>query len=188
LAQLPHFRSTPRANGTQSITRWAAHISDNEEQTMQIFFSMDIKSDLETVFSWLANPEKAKVWMKSVSKTEILHAAPGMAGTTFREVVEETGGRIEMRGSITAYEPNRRISFHLESSANRLDVDYRIGKTGDLVRLTVISNVHWKFPINVMSIFIGGTIKRKIMEQSQEEFAALKALCENQRAPQQAKN
>ena len=145
---------------------------------MNLSLAVDIQSDLETVFGWLASPEKAMAWMTSVAGGEIIDHKPGMVGTTFRERVEEDGGGIEMQGSITAFEPNHRISFHLESRANRLDVDYLVDEIGDAVRLTVTSNIHWKFPINLMSIFAGSAVKRKIVAQSSEEFARLKELCE----------
>ena len=117
--------------------------------TMHLEFEVDIDSDLETVFSWVATPEKAKVWMNGVTEAEIIDEKPGMVGTTFRERVEENGDGIEMQGTVTAFEPGRRISFHLESKVNELDVDYRVEEVGDLVRLTVTSDIHWRFPATV---------------------------------------
>jgi uncharacterized protein YndB with AHSA1/START domain len=145
---------------------------------MRLVFSIDIASDLETVFSWLAEPERAMVWMTSVAGGEIIDRKPGMVGTTFRERVEEDGGGIEMYGLITAFEPNHRISFHLESKVNKLNVEYRIDAVGDVVRLTVTSDIKWLFPVNLASTFAGRTIKRKIVAQSNEEFGRLKQLCE----------
>ncbi|MGD0248626.1 MAG: SRPBCC family protein [Candidatus Limnocylindrales bacterium] len=145
---------------------------------MHLLFEVDIESELETVFSWLADPERAMVWMTSVAGGEIIDRKPGMVGTTFRERVEEDGGGIEMHGSITAFEPNHRISFHLESRVNKLDVEYRIDAVGDVVRLTVASDIKWLFPVNLVSAFAGRTIKRKIVAQSNEEFGRLKQLCE----------
>jgi uncharacterized protein YndB with AHSA1/START domain len=145
---------------------------------MRIDLAVDIRSDLETVFGWLAAPEKAMVWMTSVAGGEIIDRKPGMVGTTFRERVEEGGNGIDMQGSITAFEPNRRISFHLESRVNKLDVDYRTEAVGEVVRLTVTSDIHWRFPVNLMSVFAGRTIRRQILEQSSREFARLKELCE----------
>lgn len=145
---------------------------------MRIDLAVDIKSDLETVFSWLADPEKAMVWMTSVAGGEIIDRKPGMVGTTFREKVEEGGGGIDMQGSTTAFEPKRRISFHLKSRVNKLDVDYRTEAVGEVVRLTVTSDIHWRFPVDVISVFAGRTIRRQILEQPNTEFARHKELCE----------
>jgi hypothetical protein len=120
--------------------------------------------------------------MNGVAEAEVIDEKPGMVGSTFRERVEENGDGIEMQGTVTAFEPNRRISFHLESRVNELDVDYRVEELGDLVRLTVTSDIHWRFPANVTSVFFGGKMKAKIMEESEWEFGRLRELCETGRA------
>ena len=84
---------------------------------MKLSYSIDINSTSETLFGWLGRPEKAMHWMTSVSKTEMLHETPNMIGTTFREIVEEDGQGIEMEGVVTGYEPNKFISFHLNSQS-----------------------------------------------------------------------
>ncbi len=149
--------------------------------TMDIYLEVDIDSDLETVFSWIATPEKAKVWMTGVTETEIIDRKPGMVGTTFRERLEEGGSGIEMHGLVTAFEPGHRISFHLESRINALDVDYQVDEVGDLVRLSVVSAIQWRFPANVTSLLFGRKMKASITEESEREFARLKELCETGR-------
>jgi hypothetical protein len=61
-------------------------------------------------------------------------------------------------------------------------VDYRVEKVGDLVRLTVTSDIHWRFPASVTSVFFGGKMKAKIMEESEWEFGRLRELCETGKA------
>jgi hypothetical protein len=145
---------------------------------MKISTFVDIESTPEVVFGWLARPERAMEWMSSVSRTEILQQTPGMVGTTFREVVEEQGGSMEMHGTVTGFEAPRSISFHLSSTVNVLDVSYRVEPTASGVRVVEDSDIRWKFPVNVMSIFIGGKMKQGILAQLQAEFSKLKALCE----------
>jgi uncharacterized protein YndB with AHSA1/START domain len=111
---------------------------------MQIGFTLDIQSDLETVFSWIANPDKAMVWMTSVAGGQIIDLRPGMVGITFRDRVEEGGGGIEMHGSITAFEPNHRISFHLESRVNR-----RMWIIGSTKSETSFGDGHLEHPLEV---------------------------------------
>jgi uncharacterized protein YndB with AHSA1/START domain len=149
---------------------------------MRLALGVDIKSDVATVFSWLADPEKAMVWQTSVAGGEIIDRKPGMVGTTFRERVEDSEGGMEMEGSITAFEPNHRIAFHLESRVNRVEVDYRVEPVGDVTRVSYTAHVRWKFPVNLISLFAGGAIRRKIMAQSEQEFARLKQLCEGPNA------
>ena len=145
---------------------------------MKIASSIDIKSSAEVVFGWLENPEKAMQWMTSVSGGEILHETPGRVGTTFREVVEDEGGSIEMHGMITGFEVDKSIAFHLESRVNIVDVEYRVEKIDEGTRLAYHANVKWKFPVNIISIFIGNKMRQSILAQLQDELSKLKELCE----------
>ena len=146
---------------------------------MKISLSIDINSPLPTVFSWVENPGKALQWQTSVAKGEILHETPERIGTTFREVVEEDGQGVELHGTITNYIPGKLISFHLESRVNVVDVEYSVEAIPNGTRLTQAGNVRWKFPINVISLFMGGKMEQGITAQSQKEFGKLKELCES---------
>jgi uncharacterized protein YndB with AHSA1/START domain len=146
---------------------------------MKILLSVEINSPPARVFGWLESPEKAVKWMTSVAKTEILHETPERIGTTFREVVEEDGNGVELQGVITNFKPNKSISFHLDSRVNVVDVEYCVEAIPNGTRLTQTGNVRWKFPVNVISIFMGAKIKQNISAQSQKEFEKLKELCES---------
>ena len=150
---------------------------------MKIFTSLIINSDPEIVFSWLENPEKAMTWMTSVSKTEIITQSPDIVGTTFRETVEDENGAMEMTGTITAFQPGKLIAFHLESKVNIVDVEYTVSETSGSSLLEYEANVKWKFPVNIISLFIGKKMKEAIKAQSDEEFARLLVICENLVSP-----
>jgi carbon monoxide dehydrogenase subunit G len=139
---------------------------------------IDIKNSPEVVFGWLENPEKAMEWMTSVSSGEITHETPERVGTTFREIVQDESGSIEMHGMITGFEADKSIAFHLESKANVVDVDYRIEKVGEGTRLDYDANIKWKFPVNIISIFMGEKMRHSILAQLREELGKLKELCE----------
>jgi len=118
-------------------------------------------------------------WMTSVARGEILHETPERIGTTFREVVEEDGSGVELQGVITGFKPNQLISFHLNSRVNIVDVEYYVEAIPNGTRLTQNANVRWKFPVNVISLFIGKKMRQTISTQSQKEFEKLKELCES---------
>jgi len=145
---------------------------------MKVASSIDIKSPPEVVFGWLENPEKAMEWMTSVSGGEILYETLDRVGTTFREVVEDENGSIEMHGVITGFEADKSIAFHLESKVNIVDVVYRVEKTSMGTRLDYHANIKWKFPVNVISIFMGKKMRQSILAQLQDELNKLKELCE----------
>jgi len=71
------------------------------------------------------------------------------------------------------------IAFHLESRVNLVDVEYRVEKTTDGVRLDYHANVKWKFPVNIISIFMGNKMKQGIAAQLEDELSRLKELCES---------
>jgi len=145
---------------------------------MKIASSIDIKSSPEVVFGWLENPQKAMQWMTSVSGGEILHETPERVGTTFREVVQDESGSMEMYGMITGFEADKSIAFHLESRVNIVDVEYRVEKSDEGTRLYYRANVKWKFPVNIISIFVGNKMRQSILAQLQAELIKLKELCE----------
>ena len=145
---------------------------------MKIASSIDIKSSPEAVFGWLENPQKAMQWMTSVSGGEILHETPERVGTTFREVVEDENGSMEMHGMITGFEANNSIAFHLESRVNIVDVEYRVEKIDEGTRLDYQANIKWKFPVNIISIFVSKKMRQGILSQLRDELSKLKELCE----------
>jgi len=146
---------------------------------MEISSAIEISSTPGEVFSWLENPHKAMSWMTSVSGGEILHETPDRVGTTFREVVQDENGSLEMQGVITGFEAEKSIAFHLESRLNVVDVEYRLEATTQGVRLSYHANVSWKFPVNLISMVMGAKMRQGILAQLGDELNKLKELCES---------
>lgn len=145
---------------------------------MKLAYTIDINSTPEIVFSWLSTPERAMMWQTSVSKTEILHETPNMIGTTFREIVEENGRRVEMNGVVTDYRKDQVLAMHLDSKYNNVDVEYRLEEIGGRTRLTMISNIRLRSFLRVFSIILWPAFKKKLLRQLNREYARLKELCE----------
>ena len=141
---------------------------------MKTRITTDIKNTPEKIFSWLEDPTRAMEWMTSVSKIEIIKYVPGMAGTTFREFVEENGRGTEMHGVVTDFAPNKRLVFHLEGDYNTVDVSYTLEENGKFTRLSQITEIRFKGQLRIFSIFFGPLFKRKIIKQARNEFDVLK--------------
>lgn len=135
----------------------------------------------EQVFSWIEEPEKAMLWQKGVKSGEIIKETPGKIGTTFREVMEENGKTLEMRGEITNFIPGKILSFFLESRMHRVQVDYSVEGGPDQTTVRVDSNIRWKFPVNLFCLVLGKKIRSNILRQTNAELLELKALCERKR-------
>jgi len=145
---------------------------------MNINLSIDIQRSPETVFSWIDDPEKARMWQTGVTTGEILLETPHRIGTRFREVILEEGGELEMEGEITGYEAGRSISMHLESRLHTVDVSHVVEALPGAARYTQDASIRWKFPVNVMIFLQGKKLRDKIISQSRGELEKLKLLCE----------
>ena len=145
---------------------------------MRITCASEILKPPEFVFPWLAEPEKAMQWQKNVKEGEIIINRSEVVGTTFKEVIEEDGNRLEMQGVITKFIENQAIEFHLESKIHQLDVGYSVEEFNKATKITVDARINWKFPMNLLSLFIGKKMKKGIAEQMEAEILELKRICE----------
>jgi len=145
---------------------------------MKIALAVDIFRKPEDVFPWVAEPEKAMRWQKGVKAGEILKETPERVGTTFREEIAENGNSLVMYGEITNFVPDQLISFHLESRMHKVDVRYSVVWNNNRSTFSIKTTIHWKFPMNVISLIIGRKIRQGIVHQTESELAELKRLCE----------
>lgn len=145
---------------------------------MRITYENEILKPPEIVFPWIAEPEKAMRWQKEVKGGVIIINKPEKIGTTFTEVIEEDGKRLEMQGMITKYIENRIIGFHLESKIHEFDVSYSLEGINKASRIAVELVIKWKFPMNFVSLFIGKKIEKNLLKKLEAEVLALKKICE----------
>lgn len=131
----------------------------------------------EAVFPWIAEPEKAMRWQKNVKGGEIIVSTPDMVGTTFTETIEENGRSLDMRGEITQWAENRSIAFHLESRIHRVDVTYSLEGFEGQTKVGVRADIGWKFPMSVVSFFLGKRMARGLAAQVDGELQDLKSIC-----------
>ena len=127
---------------------------------MRITYANEILKPPEFVFPWIAEPDKAMQWQKNVKGGEVIIKRPEVIGTTFKEEIEEGGNSLEMYGVITKFIRNQIIEFHLESKIHKLDVSYSVEELNKTTIIIVDARINWKFPINLLSIFIGNKMKK----------------------------
>ncbi|KAA3631925.1 MAG: hypothetical protein DWQ02_15595 [Bacteroidetes bacterium] len=145
---------------------------------MKLQLSTQINCPPRQVFSWIDDPEKAKLWQKGVKKTEILKETPEKTGTTFREEIEENGKRLIIFGEITRYVPNKLIAFLLDSKIHTVKATFSVSGSEHLTTFSANWQIKWKFPMSLMAGLFHKRIKSNILEQSKSEFSELKRLCE----------
>jgi hypothetical protein len=146
---------------------------------MRITYENVIYQPPEIVFPWIAEPEKAMQWQKNVKGGEIIIHKPEIIGTTFRETIEEDGNSLEMYGMISKYIRNKLIGFHLKSKIHEVDVSYSVEEVDQAAtKISVEAVIKWKFPMNILSIFIGKKMEERLMKQIGSEILELKRICE----------
>lgn len=147
---------------------------------MKIRYSNTISSPPKVVFPWIAGPEKAMQWQKNVKGGEIIVEKPEVIGTTFKETIEEDGNTLEMQGMITEYKPDQLIGFHLKSRVHEFDVLYIVEEKQQATKLSIEVDIKWKFPMNVLRLFIGKKMAASLTNQIEAEVLELKKLCEGE--------
>ena len=145
---------------------------------MRITYENEILKPPEIVFPWIAEPEKAMKWQKNVKGGEIIINKPEIIGTTFKEVIEEDGNSLEMYGIITKYIKNKIIGFHLESKIHEFDVSYSVEEINMATKISIEAIIKWKFPMNIISLFIGKKMEKGLIKQLESEILDLKRICE----------
>jgi hypothetical protein len=151
-----------------------------KRKPMRIFYSNEISKPPEIVFPWIADPEKAMKWQKNVKGGEIIINRPGIIGTTFVEIIEEDGNILEMQGEITKHIKNEVIGFHLQSKVHEFDVSYSVEEMNEATRLSIEAIIKWKFPMNIVSLFIRKKIEERLKNQLNSEVLELKRICESE--------
>ena len=145
---------------------------------MIIIYENEILKPPEIVFPWISEPEKAMKWQKNVKGGEIVINKPEIIGTTFNEVIEEDGNSLEMYGIITKYIKNKIIGFHLESKIHEFDVSYSVEGINKVTKISIEAIIKWKFPMNIISLFIGKKMEKGLIKQIESEILDLKRICE----------
>ena len=141
-------------------------------------FQLDVEAPPETVFEWLGDPERFMQWAKGVVENEPLEETPDKVGSTFRQVYEERGRKMEFQGRVTAWEDNRRLGIAMTSSCFDLDVDYTLEPTPQGTRLTQDSEVTFKGFMRFVAPLMAPFMKKSGEKCIREDFGRLKALAE----------
>ncbi len=145
---------------------------------MKLLCHIDIQSNPEKVWYWLATPERAMQWQTNLVKTEIIEEVSGMIGTTYREWVREGERVAELEGVVTDYKANQVLAMRSESKYNAVNVAWRLEEIETGTRLTVDARIRFKGFLKIMSLVLRPIFKRKATNQLEVELAALKGLCE----------
>ena len=140
--------------------------------------SIHIEAPPERVFRDLSDPEKAQDWVSNLVEDHPIQQTENHIGDTFRQTYDERGKRVEMTGTITAYEQDKRLAIRLEGETFNVEVDYWLDRQAAGTELTQNVKVEFqgvmKWVMWVVGPLMGGMAKKQAL-QDLEKF---KAICE----------
>ena len=146
---------------------------------MKTTYAIEIDARPSQVFYWLDDPDRVMKWVSNLVENEELHQTANRIGSTFRQVVDENGRRLELQGSVTGYEPDQRLAVHLQGKDFELDVDYRLEELAGRTRLTQHSQVRFRGLMKPMGLLMRPFFRKAALKQLDQNFAKLKDLCES---------
>jgi hypothetical protein len=147
---------------------------------MIVAAEIEIAKTAQEVFPWIADPEKAMQWQRNIKSGEVVNRKPGIVGTEFKETLEEGGAELEMLGRITDFVGDKLMEFHLESRVHVVDVIYKLEGIEGHTRLSVEADIEWKFPLNLVRVFLGRKMRSNLSNEMIDELNTLKRICESE--------
>ena len=84
--------------------------------------SITINRPIEEVFAFMNDPENQLLWWSGLVEIEQTSEGPIGVGTTYREVMQFLGRRIENTGEITEYELNKRNTVKTTSGPVPMEI------------------------------------------------------------------
>ncbi len=100
--------------------------------------SVLISRPVEEVFEFATDPKNDLLWQSGAAQAEQTSEGPIGVGTTYRDVTQFLGRRIEGTSEVTHYEPNRRMDYKIAAGPMKLEQSTTFESVGDGTRLTVV--------------------------------------------------
>jgi uncharacterized protein YndB with AHSA1/START domain len=136
--------------------------------------SIHLNHPVEQVFAFLIDPDNLCHWQSKLIETELLTGKPLRVGTRFREVRRMGRRQAEIRGEITAYEPNKHFATKTLSKP-QASVSYTFEPENSGTRLS------YKFVLQTSGFmrFLEPVITGSIKKDFNSDFERLKHVLEN---------
>jgi hypothetical protein len=68
----------------------------------------------------------------------------------------------------------------LESKIHEFDVSYSLEEINQKTKFSIEAIIRWKFPMNVISLFVGKKMEKNLVKQLESETLELKKICETE--------
>lgn len=123
--------------------------------------SIEIARPVLQVFSFIADVDNNPQWMPVQGVQKLSNGAAGV-GTRFRQQFFLMGANYEMVGVITAFDPDKKISFDFDAPVFTWRGDYLFEPTVSGTRLSARGNVNLIGPMKMMETMFAPKIRMLI--------------------------
>ncbi len=141
---------------------------------------IEIKASPAIVFSWLEDPYKLNQWLPNIVENEVVRETENKVGSTWRQVYEENGRRMEMFGTTTVYEPFKRTSCQITGKMFDLYIDYLLDDIDGQTVLTQNTVINTKGVFKLMGFLMRTVMRKSQDKQTDESFSKLKRFDEEE--------
>jgi len=146
---------------------------------MKFKFEVVIDADLETVWSAFDNPDNMARWQQNLESFRHVSGEPGQPGAISELVYDEKGRKLILKETITERrEPIFLAGTYESSTGNMLIVNHFEAVDEHSTRWTAWCNFSFEGIMKVMSLFIGGAIRKR----TQADMERFKLMVETDRA------
>lgn len=128
---------------------------------IQISNSIEIARPVMQVFNYVADVNNNPQWMPVQRVQKISDGAAGK-GTKFRQQFFLMGANYEMTGVISAFEPDKKISFEFDAPVFAWRGDYLFEPTPTGTRVSAKGNITLMGPIKMMETMFAPKIRKLI--------------------------
>jgi len=145
---------------------------------MKNTYTIEIDAPPEDVFYFLEEGERLKDWLPNLIEHEDLEITENKVGSTARQVFLEGGRRMEMIGTTTAFEADRRLAAEVSGKAFDLLVDYHLEDLGGRTSVRQDSEARFKGFLRIVGPIMVLFMKKSAQKNLDETFSKLKELAE----------
>ena len=141
--------------------------------------SIEIDRPIDEVFDYTMN--NVVEWSIMVVEDEVIEETPNGVGTTFRNVTEENGKRMEFLGRVTRHERPTCEAIHLTGEYFDIEAEYHFEELSSArTKVTQKSQAHGKGFFGKLMVFTCGFLMHFMAKKSiNSELESLKQHAEN---------
>ena len=141
---------------------------------IDVTVDVEISSDPQTIFVFLADPENDPEWIGGVQKSEQISTGPVSLGTQVRRSAGFMGRSMDYVTEITAFEPTNLLEMETVSGPFAMIITYEVEQRDHGARVILRNRGG---PSGLMSLF-SPLMERMVRKNTSQDLERLKSILE----------